>query len=107
MSVDISAEQLIEDLRKLVAEAEALLAEGGTKVNDYLGNARGELESHLRTVKAQLERAERQARRRFRRAARAADRYAGDHPWHIGGAGVAVGLLLGIVVGLVVGNSRD
>jgi ElaB/YqjD/DUF883 family membrane-anchored ribosome-binding protein len=91
MSVDISAEQLIEDLRKLVAEAEALLAEGGTKVNDYLGNARGELE----------------ARRRFRRAARAADRYAGDHPWHIGGAGVAVGLLLGIVVGLVLGNSRD
>ena len=107
MSVDISAEQLIEDLRKLVGEAEALLAEGGTKVNDYLGNARGELESHLRTVKAQLEGAERQARRRFRRAARAADRYAGNHPWHVGGAGVAVGLLLGIVVGLVLGNSRD
>jgi len=107
MSVDISAERLIEDLRKLVAEAETLLAEGGTKVNDYLGNARGELESHLRTVKAQLERAERRANRKFRRAARVADHYAGEHPWHVGGAGVAVGLLLGIVIGLALGSGRD
>jgi ElaB/YqjD/DUF883 family membrane-anchored ribosome-binding protein len=107
MSVDISAERLIEDLRKLVTEAETLLAEGGAKVNDYLGSARGELESHLRTVKAQLERAERRASRKFRRAARVADRYAGDHPWHVGGAGVAVGLLLGIVIGLALGSGRD
>jgi ElaB/YqjD/DUF883 family membrane-anchored ribosome-binding protein len=107
MALDFSTDQVVADLRTLVSEMEALLAEGGSKVKDRLGDAGAGLESRLRHAKARLARVEHEAGRKFRRAAQSADRYAHDSPWQVGGASLLTGIVLGIVIGLTLGSRRD
>lgn len=107
MALDFSTDQVVADLRTLVSEMEALLAEGGSKVKDHLGDASAGLESRLRDAKARLARVEHQAGRKIRRAAQWADRYAHDSPWHVGGASLLGGIVIGIVIGLALSSRRD
>jgi ElaB/YqjD/DUF883 family membrane-anchored ribosome-binding protein len=107
MPPEISTENLVTTLQKLVSAMESLLAEGGNKVKERLGDAGSTLESHLRHAKTQLEQLEYGASRRLRRTARTVDRYAHDNPWQLGGASILTGVVLGIAIGLALGSRRD
>jgi len=103
MAVNIATEDLMADLRALVAEMEALLEEGGANLKERLGEAGAALESDLANAKQRLAELQRHARGRVRRTARSVDRYARDNPWQMSGASLAVGLLVGLALGLAVG----
>ena len=107
MPPEISTENLVTTLEKLVTAMESLLAEGGSRVKERLGDAGSALESHLRHAKTQLEQLEHGASRRLRRTARSVDRYAHDNPWRVGGASILTGVVLGIAIGLALGSRRD
>jgi ElaB/YqjD/DUF883 family membrane-anchored ribosome-binding protein len=107
MAMDFSTDQVVADLRALVSQMEGLLAEGGSKVRDRLGEASAGLESHLRDAKARLARVEHQASRKLRRAARWGDRYAHDSPWQVSGASLLTGIVIGIVIGWTLGSRQD
>ena len=107
MPPEISTENLVTTLERLVSAMESLLAEGGSKMKERLGDAGSTLESHLRHAKTQLQHLEHRASRRLRRTARSVDRYAHDNPWRLGGASILTGVILGIAIGLALGSRRD
>jgi ElaB/YqjD/DUF883 family membrane-anchored ribosome-binding protein len=107
MALDLSADDAVADLRKLVAEMETLLEEGGSKAKDRLGDAGSAIESRLQRAKKRLQELERDAARGLKRTARAADRYARSNPWQLGGAGLLTGIVVGIVIGLALGSRHD
>jgi ElaB/YqjD/DUF883 family membrane-anchored ribosome-binding protein len=106
MAMKIATEDLMHDLRALVAEMEELLQEGGTKLKERLGEAGSALESDLAHAKKRLAELQRDAGRGMRRTARSMDRYAHDNPWQLTGASLATGLLLGLALGLAIGTRR-
>ena len=106
MAVNIATEDLVADLRALVAEMEGLLEEGGAKLKERLGEAGATLESDLAQAKQRLAELQRDARGRVRRTARHVDRYARDNPWQVSGASLTVGLLIGLALGLTVAGRQ-
>jgi ElaB/YqjD/DUF883 family membrane-anchored ribosome-binding protein len=106
MAITVATEDLMADLRALVAEMEALLQEGGAKLKERLGEAGSALESDLAHAKKRLADLQRDARVTVRRTARSVDRYAHDNPWQMTGASLATGLLLGLALGLVISGRR-
>jgi ElaB/YqjD/DUF883 family membrane-anchored ribosome-binding protein len=107
MALDLSADDVVADLRKLVSEMETLLEEGGSKVKDRLGEAGSAIESRLQRAKKRLYELEHDAARGLKQTARSADRYAHDNPWQVSGAGLLTGVVLGIIIGLALGSRRD
>lgn len=107
MTTQLSTDKAVAELRRLVTDMEALLESGGSKLKEQFGDAGSELETQLRSARARLEELDRKTTHKLWRAARSANRYAYNHPWHIGGAGVLSGVLVGIVIGLVLGARRD
>ncbi|MDR0479552.1 MAG: DUF883 family protein [Burkholderiaceae bacterium] len=94
-----SKEQLVANLRRVIADAEELLAatadEGGSKLTDL----RERISEHLRVARDKLADAEETVRTHARRAAYAADDYVHDNPWSSIGAAAALGILIGVLVG--------
>jgi ElaB/YqjD/DUF883 family membrane-anchored ribosome-binding protein len=106
MAIQVRIEDLMHDLRALVAEMEALMLEGGAKLKERLGDAGSALESDLAQAKKRLAELQRDASRGIRRTARSMDRYAHDNPWQMTGASLATGLLVGLALGLAIGTRR-
>ncbi|SRR5258706_14756651 len=94
-----SREQLTADLRKVIADAEALLKASVGETGDVYSRARQKFEATLSAAKDAVAGAERAVVERTREAARATDDYVHDHPWQSIGIGAAVGLLIGILIG--------
>ena len=78
MSVS-SSDRLVEDLRRVIEDAETLLRETASLAGDSVGAARERLAESVRT-------------------ARAADRYVRDNPWRSIGVAAGVGLILGVIL---------
>jgi len=94
--MEASMERVVQELRRVVADAEGLLDAGG----DQLGAARGAAGERLADV-------EREVARRGRRVAREVDRYAHEHPWQVAGIGLAAALAVVLVALLVLESHRD
>ena len=103
MDMDMDLERLMKDMKRVVANAEALLEAGG----DKLGETRGAVVERLETARDRLADLERTMARGIRRTARRVDYYARDNPWQITGVALAVGVIIGTVLGLAAGARRD
>jgi ElaB/YqjD/DUF883 family membrane-anchored ribosome-binding protein len=101
--MDVNRENLLRDMRQVVAQTQALLEAGG----DKLGKSREAVAAHLETARDRLLDLERDLERGARRAMRRADHYAQDNPWRVAGAALVVGLVLGTVLGIGAGHRRD
>ena len=96
---DATKEQLINDFKVVVADAEALLKATAGQGGEAVTAARVKTEASLAAAKVKMADAQAALLVRTRAAARATDEYVHTHPWQSMGAAVGVGLVIGLLIG--------
>jgi len=94
-----SKEQLIANLRRVIADAEELLAATADDNSGKLADLRERIRDNLRVARNKLADAEETLRAQARRVAYAADDYVHDNPWSSIGAAAALGIVVGVLLG--------
>jgi ElaB/YqjD/DUF883 family membrane-anchored ribosome-binding protein len=92
-------EQLMANLRRVIADAEELLAATADDGSGRLADLRERVKDNLRVARNKLADADAIVRARARRAAEMTDDYVHDNPWSSIGAAAALGLLVGVLIG--------
>lgn len=91
-------EQLMEDLRAVVTDAEALLHATASQSGEGVASARARIKESLYTAKARLATAEAALVERTRQAARVTNEYVHENPWKAVGIGTCVGVNIGMLI---------
>ena len=104
-------EQLLTNLRRIIADAEDLLAatsgQAGTdsriaelrhRVQSSISSATDAVRDSLSSARSRMADADAIVRQRARQAATFSDDYVHDHPWSTIGAAAAAGLLIGVLL---------
>jgi ElaB/YqjD/DUF883 family membrane-anchored ribosome-binding protein len=94
-----SREQLMADLKLVVADAEALLKLSADDASDHARDLRARLAERLTDVRHRLADWQAHASEKVKAAGHAADDYVHEHPWQSIAAGAGVGLLVGLLIG--------
>ena len=95
---DLTKEQLIQDFKVVVADAEALIKATAGQGGEAVAAMRAKAEASLAAAKANMSEAQAALLVRTRAAAKATDEYVHVHPWQAIGVGTAVGLLVGLLI---------
>lgn len=96
--VEVTADQLVADLKTVVEDAEALLKATSTLTGEKIQEVRARAEESLRQAKVRLGEVEEEALRRAREIADAADEYVHENPWQSVGIAAGIGLLVGLLL---------
>lgn len=91
-------ERLMQDIRALAADVEALLKHAARDAGDGWEETRHNLEQRLKSARRELVALEESLRVRSGRAAEAAIAWGREHRWELVGAGVGLGLLLALLL---------
>jgi ElaB/YqjD/DUF883 family membrane-anchored ribosome-binding protein len=98
-------ETLIQDLNKIIADAEQFLKEAGAEGSEQAQALRAKVQDSLGLAKQRvldleesLAETGRAAKERTREAVHAADNYVHQHPWQTLGLVAGVGVLLGLLL---------
>ena len=94
-----STAQLMEDLRVVVEDAEALLKATTGQAGERVEGARKRAEETLRNARVRLAEFEGEIEARAREAARSTDRYVHENPWNAIGVAAGVAFILGLLAG--------
>ena len=94
-----STAQLMEDLRVVVNDAEALLKATAGQAGEKVDHARHRAEESVRQARERLGEIEGEVRARAEEAARTTDRYVHENPWGAIGMAAGVGFILGLLSG--------
>ena len=95
---DASTKKLMEDLRNVVADAEAMLSATAEGASDKAHDARKRAAESVEQARARLDELETELKKRAEKAADDANRYVRDNPWQAIGVGAAIGFLLGLAI---------
>lgn len=95
----VTKEQLIEDFKAVVTDAEALLKATAGQGGEAMSTMRHKVEASLATAKAKMIDAEHAMVERTKAAARVTDEYVHVHPWQAVGIAAGAGLLIGLLIG--------
>jgi ElaB/YqjD/DUF883 family membrane-anchored ribosome-binding protein len=98
MSSEVTTEQLVDDLKVVMRDAEALIRATSAQTGEKIQEVRARAEESLRQAKARLVEVEEEALRRAREVAEATEEYVRDNPWQSLGIAAGVGLVLGILI---------
>lgn len=98
---------LVDELQKVVIQAEALLQAIGDDKDEALGVLGERVHSAIDAAKVRLKDVERQARLIAQRTSVATEVYVRENPWTVLGGAVAVGLLLGALFARSLTSSAD
>lgn len=98
MNPQVSTEQLLEDLRVVVQDAEALLRATAGQAGERVQEARAQAEASVRQARERIGVLERTLAGQAKAAAREADRYVRDNPWQSLGIAAGVAFLAGLLV---------
>lgn len=98
MSSDVTTERLVEDLKTVMNDAEALIKATSAQTGEKIQEVRARAEESLRQAKVRLTAAEEEALRRARELADATEEYVRDNPWQSVGIAAGIGLVLGILI---------
>ncbi len=98
MTTEAGIEQLMQDLKAVVGDAEALLAATAGAVGERVADARRRAGESLEQARARLGTLERELGTRARAAAGDVEDYVRDNPWQTIAAAAALGLLVGVLV---------
>jgi ElaB/YqjD/DUF883 family membrane-anchored ribosome-binding protein len=96
--VEVTADQLVADLKTVVEDAEALLKATSTLTGEKIQEVRARAEESLRQAKVRLSEVEEEAMRRAREIADAADEYVHENPWQSVGIAAGIGLVIGLLL---------
>ena len=99
VSDEVTKGQLIDDFKRVVADAEALLKATASYSGGELDELRAKTEKSLKTVKASLADERDALLVRTKDAAKAADTYIHENPWQALGVAAGVGLVVGLLTG--------
>ena len=98
MSSEVTTDQLVEDLKTVMNDAEALLRATSAQTGEKIQEVRARAEESLRQARARLSEVEEEALRRARELADATEEYVRDNPWQSVGIAAGIGLVLGILI---------
>lgn len=91
-------DQLMDDLRAVIHDAEAWLRHGGAVTGEEFQAAKAKFEKTLVAAKADLIRLEETVVEKTKVAAKATDEYVKENPWKAVGLGAAVGVVIGMLI---------
>ncbi len=91
-------EQLLNDIKSVIADAQHWLSSGTQLTGDELAAAKAKLQRTLVTAKDDLIRLEENAVERAKATAQATDQYVHENPWKSVLIGAAVGLAAGVII---------
>ena len=98
-SYDFTKDQLIDDFKAVVTNAEVLLKETANQGGEKLAEARAKAEESLRIVKSRMAEAQTALVEKTKAAAKTTDAYVHDNPWKAVGVAASVGLVIGMLIG--------
>lgn len=91
-------DQLMSDLKSVIADAEQWLRHGGQLTGEELAAAKAKFERTLSSAKADLIRLEEAVVEKTKVAAKATDEYVHENPWKSVGIGAAAGVIIGMLI---------
>jgi ElaB/YqjD/DUF883 family membrane-anchored ribosome-binding protein len=94
-----STQQLMDDLRAVVAEAEALLGATEGAAGERAREARHRVSETIDKARERLGEFEEDLGKRARAAADDATRYVRDNPWQAVGVAAVAGIVIGVLIG--------
>ncbi|TMQ49358.1 MAG: DUF883 family protein [Candidatus Eisenbacteria bacterium] len=97
-SIPDAREQLVGDMKAVIADAEELLKATTGATGERITAARARAEETLRAARQKLAGLEDAVVDQAKEAARAADEYVREHPWGAVGIAAVAGLLLGVMI---------
>ncbi len=95
---DINTDKLVEDLKVVVRDAEALLRATSAQTGEKIQEVRARAEESLRQARARLTEVEDQAYQRARELADSTEVYVRENPWQALGIAAGVGVLVGLLL---------
>jgi len=96
---EVTKEQLVNDFKVVIADAEALLKATAGQGGEALAAVRARTQESLAAAKARMHDAQEALMVRTRAAAKATDVYVHENPWKAIGAAAGVGLVIGMLIG--------
>jgi ElaB/YqjD/DUF883 family membrane-anchored ribosome-binding protein len=91
-------EELVGNLKAVIADAEELLNATSGAAGDRIGAARIRAQATLRAAREKLAGLDDAVIDQAKQAARSADEYVREHPWGAVGIAAVAGLLLGVMI---------
>jgi ElaB/YqjD/DUF883 family membrane-anchored ribosome-binding protein len=95
---DATAQKLMDDLRAVVSDAEALVAATAGEAGGQTESARKRAAESLAHARARLQALEQQAKERVTAAVHEADHYVHENPWQSIAVAAGVGALVGFLL---------
>ncbi|MGB2833305.1 MAG: DUF883 family protein [Methylotenera sp.] len=99
LSNDVNKQQLVNDFKVVVADAEALIKATASQGGEKVAEVRAKAEKSLHAAKASLAEAQSVVMAKSKEAVKATDVYVHDHPWQSVGFAASVGLVVGLLIG--------
>ncbi|HOV18550.1 YqjD family protein [Ottowia sp.] len=98
-SADQAKDELVANLRRVISDAEDLLAATAGDADSKIAELRARARKNLAVARDKLADADAALRAQARRAMNATDDYVHDNPWSSIGAAAAIGMLVGVLLG--------
>lgn len=98
-SYEVTKEQLIDDFKVVVSDAEALLKATANQGGEKLAEVRVKAEESLKIAKARMAEAQAELLTQTKEAAKATDVYVHENPWKAIGVATGFGLVIGLLIG--------
>jgi len=98
MNTEVNTDKLIEDLKVVIRDAEALIKATSAQTGEKIQEVRAKAEESLRQAKVRLTAAEAEALKQVREVADATEEYVRENPWQSIGVAAGIGLLLGVLI---------
>jgi ElaB/YqjD/DUF883 family membrane-anchored ribosome-binding protein len=95
---EVTTEKLLEDMRVVVRDAEALLRATAGQAGDKIQEVRARAEESLRQAKQRLAAVEGAAVAKAKEFAGATEDYVRENPWQALGIAAAAGMFLGLLL---------
>lgn len=95
----VTKEQLINDFKVVIADAEALIKATANQGGEAVLNLRAKAEESLAAAKVKLVEAQDALVEQGKIAAQATDDYVHEKPWHAVGIAAGLGLVIGLLIG--------
>lgn len=94
----VARDQLITDMKAVIADAEALLHATAEAAGEKVGALRTRAQQTLTEAKAKLAQLDDDMVHQAKDAARTTDRYVRDNPWGAVGIAAAAGVVIGLLI---------